>query len=258
MWACRESGWQVKIHNVDQRSADWFRLRAGIVTASCVKQLVTPKWKIKTGDGPATYLATKLAEKWLGRPMEAFSLGGAVEIGRVLEDEAIPYFELETGVTLNKVGFITSEDGLMGCSPDGLIGDGPEGAEIKCPQPHTHAAYLIDGVLPEEYGPQVHGSMYVTGAKRWYFLSYCRDFPPLLLCVERDEKIIAVIHEAVTAHAQRLQDGYARLVELNGGEPERKEFTVSSDGTTATMAGVDADELDAFFESEASERLETL
>ncbi len=206
-------------HAVEQGSDEWLRLRAGIPTASEFGALVTPLWKAREGDGVGTYLTKKLAERWLGSPLMTFS-GGSMEQGSIREAEAKPFYEFTTGDLIESVGFVTTDDGRIGCSPDGLLNGG--GIEIKCPEPHTHVRYLIDGELPKEYAPQVYGSMLVTGAPRWKFMSYSRNFPPLVLTIERDEKIICAIRGAVEAFNEILDRAWAKLVEINGGdEPVR-------------------------------------
>ena len=64
------------------------------------------------------------------------------------------------------------------------------GLEIKCPAPHTHVGYLLDGDLPKDYIPQVQGSMYVTGLPHWTFMSYHPDMTPLVVTVKRNEEYI--------------------------------------------------------------------
>ncbi len=211
----------MKIHDCIQGSPEWLRLRAGIPTASEFHRLVSPTWKIRTGDGPATFLAEKLAEKWTGAPLPAIGGFGALEQGTILEEEALPWFELETGLALSRVGFITTDDDRMGCSPDSLV-EPDGGLECKCPQAPGHIAWLIDGVLPEAHAAQVHGCMYVTGRNWWRFLSYRRGFPPLLLTIERDEKIQAVIREALGAFQEKFDKAWELLCEKNGGPPARR------------------------------------
>ena len=55
-------------------------------------------------------------------------------------------------------------------------------------------------------------------------MSYRRDMPALIIAVERDEKIQARIEEAADSFTERMADGWARLIELNGGvaPPPRK------------------------------------
>lgn len=199
-----------------QNTLDWLQARAGVVTASEFGALVTPTWKIADSKGTQTYLHTKVAEVWSGAPLPGENSSLDMDFGKILEDEARPLFQLETGLSVEVVAFITSDDKRVGCSPDGLIGE-DGGVEIKSPLAQTHVGYLLDGKVPPKYLAQVHGSMYVTGRKFWYFMSYRRLYPPLILKVERDEDIQAVIHEAVTNFLDRMDIALKRLEEKNGG-----------------------------------------
>lgn len=211
----------MKTIHCEQNSLEWLRLRAGIPTASEFDNLITPEWKIRTGQMPQSYLARKLAEKWVGGPVADFQTID-MEIGKIQEEEAIPFFTFTTGIPVTRVGLITTDDGRIGCSPDGLLPDGC-GLEIKCPGITTHVGYLLRGELPKDYAAQVHGSMFVTGFHQWKFMSYHRKLPPLILTIERDEEIQAQIGEALSKFIDRFDQEWARLVEMNGGEPTKRQ-----------------------------------
>lgn len=211
----------MKTHECTQGSAEWFKLRAGIPTASEFHRLVTPKWKIKTGDGPHTFMCEKLAEKWTGMPLPQVQGFGALEQGTIIEEEARPYFELTTGREIQQVGFITTDDGRIGCSPDGIFADGG-GIEIKAPQAHTHVGYLLENAVPEDYLAQVHGAMLVTGADSWEFLSYRRHFPPLHVTVRRDEQIQKVLRMALDVFLESFDAAYEKLAATEGRTPAGK------------------------------------
>lgn len=209
----------MKIHDVAQRSVEWGHLRAGIPTASEFGALITSEGKVRTGQMPASYLAKKLAEYWLGGPLLTF-MSYDMDAGTILEEEAIPWLEFEQGWTIERPGFISTDDGLVGCSPDGWLAVQKRGIEIKCPAPETHVKYLLGGVVPEDYVAQVQGSMWVTGLDKWTFLSYRRRFPQLALTVERDETIQNGISEALAVFLAKFKAGKERLIELNGGPPK--------------------------------------
>jgi len=201
----------------EQGSLEWLLARAGIPTASEFDALVTPEFKVRTGQMPLSYLAAKVAEAWQGGPLPGFQ-SFATEQGSILEDEAIPWFELEHSCTVDRVGFITTDDGRIGCSPDGLLGE-DGGIEIKCPEAHTHTKYLLAGELPKDYAAQVHGSMFVTGRPWWKFLSYRRHFPPLLLTIARDDEIQDNLAEALADFVADFQQAMMTMIEKNGGPP---------------------------------------
>lgn len=216
----------MKIIDCEQGSVEWQQARAGIPTASEFGALITPTGEIRKGAMPQSYLAKKIAEWWQGGPILAFNAFD-MEQGRILEEEAVPWYESLYDVTINRVGFITTDDGRIGCSPDGLLQDG--GIEIKCPKVETHTGYLLDGGLPDDYLPQVHGSMFVTGLAKWTFLSYRRRFPAHILTVERDDKIQRNIAEALGAFLLKFDAAKKRLEEINGApRPERKVYAPSA------------------------------
>jgi len=195
--------------HVSQGSEEWFELRRGIVTASEFTNIITPTWKPRTGETRNTYLHRKLTEKAIGLTAdEAHSV--AIEHGQLLEPDARAWFEMQHDCDVQKVGFCTTDDGRIGCSPDGLIGE-DGGIEIKCPQPHTHSKYLLAGEVPPQYLPQVHGSMLVTGRAYWYFLSYSRFFDPLLIRVERDEQIQQTLATELDQFLKEFDHAWSQL-----------------------------------------------
>lgn len=200
----------MKTHNCVQGSTEWHALRCSIPTASEFSELVTPKWKVKEGDGPRSYTYAKLAAKVMGYAPESVNTFGMNQ-GTLLESEAAPFVEFTYGLKIERVGFCTTDDGRAGCSPDGIIGD-DSGIEIKCPAPHTHLEYLADGVLPSCYVAQVQGCMFVTGRDSWRFLSYSRFFPPLFITVFRDPKAQESIGIALDLFWSRFTEAEAKLI----------------------------------------------
>lgn len=203
---------------IEQNTLAWLRLHIGIPTASGLDNLLDSSFKPRSGEMPKTYLHRKLAESWRGQPLVELGSSGSfsTEQGMLLEEEALPFWELETGRKVKRVGFVTTDDGKCGCSPDGLLIGEECGIEIKCPAAHTHVKYLMAGELPKEYVAQVHGSMFVTGYPKWIFMSYRRGFPALMLEVDRDETIISAIDQAVRKFHKEFDAGKARIAELNG------------------------------------------
>ena len=209
------------ITDIEQGSVDWLILRSGKVTASGLKNILTPAMKIRTGEMPRTYMFQVLAEQWIGGPLPQVQGVFDMEQGKIIEGEARDFFTMSTGHEVKSVAFIESDDARFGASPDGII-NGCEGLELKAPSLVTHLKYLNDGEVPEEYLCQIHGSIYASGFKRWHFCSYRRNFPALFLTIERDEKIMATIAVALELFFESLDAAMAKLVKLNGGLPNQK------------------------------------
>lgn len=204
----------------EQGSEAWLRARSEIPTASEFGNLITPKGEIRKGQMPQSYLAEKLAQKWLGGPLPGFG-SWATEQGGIREGEAIPWFCFEHSVQIDRVALCTSDDGRVGCSPDGLIGD-DGGIEVKCPGAAVHVKYLLSGTIPDDYIPQVQGSLFVTGRPQWTFLSYFPKFPALVLQVEPDAEFQEHLAEALALFLAKFESGWQRLCDLNGGPPPEK------------------------------------
>ena len=105
-----------------------------------------------------------------------------------MEPAARSWYSFDRNVDIREVGFCLSSCGRFGCSPDGLIGE--KGAlEIKVPNMKTHIRYLREGVLPNAYKPQVHGTLLVTGREWVDFVSYSvsDELPSLVVRVYPNE-----------------------------------------------------------------------
>jgi hypothetical protein len=169
----------------EQRSPEWFRARAGVLTATGAADMLSRA--LKSGGEPASRrdLRTRLVvERLTGQPAEE---GGYVspemKRGTELEPLALEAYEAATGTLVQSVGFIRHAELPIGCSPDGVVGELEGGVELKCPKSATHLGYLRNpGKCPAEYVPQLTHTLYVTGAPWWDFVSFDPRFPePLQL-----------------------------------------------------------------------------
>ncbi len=204
----------MKIHKgFLQQSEEWYALRRGRVTASNFKKIITPA-KAEYSKQSAGYMRDLLVESFC--PDYAKFLGTFwTERGTEMEPEARKAFEAHTGLVTEQVAFVTSErwQHVVGCSPDSLIknaaGEYVAGLEIKCPSPFTHAEYIEEGTLPDEYKAQIHGSLAVTGLNEWHFFSYFPGLSPLHLVIRRDD------------YTQKLTDALDRFVIEYGAYREK-------------------------------------
>lgn len=192
----------MKIIECQQGTPEWFEARRGIPSASNFHKILTAKTG-KLSAAADDYAIQLIAERIrFDPPYMAGPANAAMRHGIECEPEARSYYEFQKSVTVREVGFCVSDCGRFGCSPDGLVDD-DGGLELKCVQPATQVAYLLDGGLPAEYRTQVHGELIVTGRQWWDFLSYCVGFPPLLVRVVPDDytKLLA---DALEHFANRL------------------------------------------------------
>lgn len=210
----------MKIIECEQNSTEWLAARLGKVTASEIDALVSPKGKVRTGAGVNTYLYKKLAEKLLGFPQDDWT-SQAADRGSILEHEARPWYEFDRDCTVRKVGFCVTDDGRFGCSPDGLVGE-DGGVELKCFGPQNSLRVLIEGAIPDENLMQVHMSLYVTGRKWWDWVSYSRQWPPVVIRVQRDAEIQATISGALADFSADFDAAFSKIKAMKDAENAEK------------------------------------
>ena len=188
-------------HDVVQGSEEWRTLRLGIPTASGFHRIISPK-QLKPSAQRHRYLAELLVEKQTGRPydMAATSWMGR---GTALEDEARKFYEFQTGVDVEQVGFITNDAGTIGGSPDGLVGsDGI--VEIKCRSAARHVEVLMGTVELASMG-QVQGLLWLTERAWCDVVHYCPGLKQDITRVERDDNTVEHIAAAVVEFAEQVQ-----------------------------------------------------
>ena len=193
---------------MQQRSYEWFDMRAGKLSAS-----EAAAWLLKDDKRSTTarekMLCKKLAEE-CGYESPPIFENWFMERGTKLEPEAVKCFEQDTGLIVTECGFIEHPECSAGCSPDGLVmsaeeaGDWKTGFEGKVPAPETHVFYMLHPeALPDTYHWQVQFSMAVSGFESWWLQSYCPNLPAVRLLMKRDEETDAI--------ASALKDWTAQL-----------------------------------------------
>ena len=179
----------MKIHYMEQYSAEWRERHLGIPTSSQFHRIVTPKGE--PSKQAVDYMYELIAAKLLQEEMNKVSGAAifAMERGRRLEAEAAEDFRERYNLPIETVGFITNDEETMGCSPDRLIQGRNECLEIKCPLPWTHIGYLLDGP-GADYRQQVQGQLMIGEFDCCHFYSYHPQMPPFLHIGLRNEAYI--------------------------------------------------------------------
>lgn len=156
----------------EQGSAQWLLDRLGHLTASRMADA-------KAGKETAArknYIAQLVAERLTGVVAESFT-NAAMEWGTSNEPLARAEYEILTDQSVDQDGFIkhpTIE--WCGASCDGFVGK--EGLiEIKAPNTATHIEYLLAGVPPAKYKPQMLLQLACTGRQWCDFVSYDPRMP---------------------------------------------------------------------------------
>lgn len=197
-------------HEIEQGTDEWLNIRAGIITASTIGKLITPKTvKAANNEDSRTIAAYLAAERITGRPNETYQ-SRAMLRGQLDEPLARYYYE-EHYAPVEQVGFVlrTEEDGVrVGWSPDGVVGE--NGAiEIKSREPHIHIQHVNADVAPAENMAQCQTALYVSGRDWIDYLSFSSGLPLWPKRVYPDPRWQAAIPKA----ARILEDNITQIIE---------------------------------------------
>jgi hypothetical protein len=210
-----------------QRDAVWHRTRHGIVTASRVADAIA-KRKPKKGQPPEEveelacrrdYRLQLVSEILTGISVDHY-VSPAMEYGTENEPLARAAYEMAAGMDVEQVGFVLHPTiARGGCSPDGIIGtDGL--VEFKVPASTTHIQYLIDGMVPDQYIPQMMFQMACCERQYCDFVSHDprmkdESLQTFICRLPRDNAVIAAMEAEVLVFLGEV-DGM--LDQLKGGK----------------------------------------
>lgn len=174
-----------KHKEIEQGTDQWHHIRKGKITGTTLKAIMgTAKAR---QDAIYEIVAERLTvgvDTDYENPMDR---------GLRLEPDAISMFELETGKSVERVGFATDDENeSISNSPDGLIGD-DEAIEVKCMGGKNHVKMWLTNEIPDDYQWQVVQYFVVNPElKKLYFVGYHPDIPahPLhIIEVSRDQML---------------------------------------------------------------------
>lgn len=178
------------VHEVDQKSEEWFAIRKGKMTASHAQAIGND------GKGLETYITELMAEYYSIGERDTYT-SKHMDRGNDLEEQARVIYELETGNEVSQVGFVEYNK-FAGCSPDGLVDDKGE-IEIKCPDDKGYFKYLLYGekAIDSCYIWQMQMQLLVTKREWCDFVAYNPNFHKSIFIVrifadkDKHEKLLA-------------------------------------------------------------------
>jgi hypothetical protein len=218
----------ITILDCAQGSADWFRARAGVPTASQFHCIMTSGRGGGESKTRRSYLLKLAGERLTGEPLETYS-NGDMERGQIMEDEARDLYAFMYDAEPQRVGFILNGD--AGGSPDALIGD--RGVlEIKSARAHILLDCLLKDEAPPEHTAQCQGLLWLA-EREWIDLAvYWPKLPLFVKRIRRDETYIKKLSEAVAAFNAELHEVVERV---RGRSPLKGQLQ-------ASLAALDAGE----------------
>jgi hypothetical protein len=174
------------LHNCVQYSEEYDRLKLGMPTSSNFHKILTPRGKPSAQwDAYAYHL---IAERLLRRKVDSYT-SRPMERGVIVEAEAAEWYEFDRDQTTERIGFVTTDDGRIGCSPDRLIGDIGL-LEIKCPGPPGQVKYLLTGQPDTDHWPQLQGQLWITEREWVDILCWHDELPRIVVRAKRDKTYI--------------------------------------------------------------------
>jgi hypothetical protein len=170
------------LHNIEQRSAEWHKLREGRFTASNAGKL------LEFGPHKALEPSTFTGNKWTER-------------GLILEPEAIELYERVKQIDVLHVGFVTnSHYPNCGASPDGLT---DRLIEVKCFEKDKHLSINLE-TIPFEVMAQLQFGMMICEMETADLVLYNPDVDAKdalkIISVERDIRIFNRILEKIALY----------------------------------------------------------
>jgi hypothetical protein len=193
--------------DVAQGSADWFRLRCGILTASEMKLILTPTLKAASNDKERAHLYELMSQRITGYAEDGY-LGDDMLRGHEDEADARIAYAANYG-EVEECGFITNDKWgfTLGFSPDGLVGrDGfieTKSRKHKL-QVQTILEHVPEQTVPAEFAIQVHTGLLVSERKWCDFNTYSAGLPMATIRVFPDPRIQEAILDAAADFERRI------------------------------------------------------
>jgi len=184
---------------LEQGTPEWLAARCGIVTASVVGQLITPKTvKPAANDYSRALTVTLTAERITGH-VEPIHENSDMLRGTLDEPFARDKYA-EHFAPVDEVGFMVRDDWgfRLGYSPDGLVGEYGL-IEIKSRRQKKHLSTILADEVPLENMAQCQAGLLVSGREWLDYVSFCSGMPLYTRRVMPNPKWFAAILAAVEA-----------------------------------------------------------
>jgi hypothetical protein len=216
--------------HLEQGTEEWLNARLGMVTASVVGELVTPKTlTVANNDKSRGLVASLVGERITGWSDPSY-MNADMQRGHDVEPIArgwyVDYFGEKYG-EVSELGFMVRDDwGFnIGFSPDGLVGtDGL--LEIKAPRQKAHILTHLAGEVPLHHMAQIQCGLLVADREFCEFISFYCGLPPFIKRVHRDEKWGDVIVQAVETFEAKAAEMQAEYETRTTGLPKTERLLI--------------------------------
>lgn len=199
----------ITIHDVMQGTEAWHDLRRGIITASAVGKLVTPKTVMPASNEVSRALTRLLvSERITGWTEDTYQSRDMLR--GVLDEPLARDAYRRHYAPVDECGFISRDwdDGIrLGLSPDGLVGD--DGLiEIKSRAPKEHLSAILADAVPLENIAQCQAALLTSGRQWLDYVSWCGGMPMWVKRVEPSQ----IWHTAILEAARLFERAAAEMI----------------------------------------------
>ena len=198
-----------------QGTQEWLDQRRGLLTASEMKLIITPKKLEYAQNEKEKAHLYELAAQRINQYVEPTYIGDDMLRGQDDESYARETYH-EKYDPVEMVGFVTNDEFgfMLGYSPDGLVGDDGQ-IECKSRKQKYQMETISTGIVPEEYIIQLQTGLLVSKRAWCDFISYCGGMPMFVKRVYPDAKIQdAIVTVAAKFHEKMkaIIDGYPEKI----------------------------------------------
>lgn len=203
------------IRDVDQGTAEWHAIRAGIPTASMFATVMASGRGGAESKTRRKYLLKLAGEILTGEPEPDGYKNGHMDRGNAMEAEARAFYLMAHGLgedDAEAVTFVRNRFacGAVGYSPDHLLGDNGL-LEIKTNIPSVLIERILADQVPSEHVAQLQGGLWVAEREFVDLVCYWPKMPVFSQRVYRDERYILTLSKAVAEFNEELAELVAKL-----------------------------------------------
>lgn len=192
---------------LEQGSDQWLQSRCGLLTASTIGKLLTPKLDVANNDTSRGLTETLVAERITG-VVDYVHPSFDMQLGTLNEPLARDLYR-EQYEPIHEIGFAVRDIGglKLGGSPDGLVGE-QGGIEIKSRRAKTHLRTILSDTVPAENMAQIQTLMLILERDWFDYVSYCQGLPLHVIRVYPDMEW----QDAIKAALRNFEANAAQMI----------------------------------------------
>jgi hypothetical protein len=166
------------ILDMPQRSPEWFNARLGRLTGSTAGKMLARIAGGREGADCKNLRMRLILERLTGKSQEKSTfVSDAMQAGIDREPDAVAAYEAQSGLLIERTGFLVHSELMAGCSLDGHVDDFDVLVSVKCRQPQAHWEFLRSSAVPNDAWWQMAHELWLTDALEHHYVSFNPDFP---------------------------------------------------------------------------------